>query len=27
VTAFAIYFAGGTVPATLEVPVSVYMGK
>ena len=27
VTAFAIYFAGGTVPATLEVPVSVYTGK
>ncbi len=27
VTAFAIYFAGGTVPATLEVPVFVYTGQ
>ncbi len=27
VTAFAIYFAGGTVPATLEVPVSIYSGN
>jgi ribose transport system substrate-binding protein len=27
VTAFAVFFAGGTVPATLEVPVSIYSGK